>query len=80
MVNDVQFGDLPEYRGVREAPDIAHSSTEEFYGQYVHRRCFNVFLNGRQTPVSIEHNMRDGTVDLDVAGKPIKSWYVKSLA
>ena len=40
---------------------------------------FLVFLKGRRTPISIEHNMRSGLATLDVCGKPNKSWQAKKL-
>ena len=59
-------------------PDVAHSVTHEHFGGNTQRFDWLVFLSGRHTPVSIEHNMRSGLVVLDVCGKPEKSWNVKS--
>ena len=61
-------------------PDVAHSVTHEHFGGNSTRYDWLVFLKGRHTPVSIEHNMRSGQVVLDVCGKPEKSWSVKSFA
>ena len=57
-----------------QVPDVGHSIIETHNGANTQRVDFRVFLKGRRTPVSIEHNMRSGMVTLDVNGKPVKSW------
>ena len=73
-VDGVAFGALPEYKDVVEVPKIGHSVIEEHHSANTRRIDWPVFLNGKRTPVSVEHNMRSGFVTLDVCGKPQKSW------
>ena len=75
-LNEVDFDDLPEFIEKTEVPDIGHSVIKEHQGANTKRIDFLVFLKGRNTPVSIEFNMRSGLVTLDVCGKPQKSWQV----
>ena len=77
-LDDKKFIELPEFGEESIIPDVAHSVTQEHYGENTQRFDWLVFLKGQHTPVSIEHNMRSGHVVLDVCGKPEKSWIVKS--
>ena len=61
-------------------PEVGHSIAERHNGQKIHRVDFLVFLKGHRTPVSIEHDLRNGLVTLDVDGKPKESWHAKSFA
>ena len=70
---------MEEWKDVGEVPKVGHSTFEEMTAAHTHRLFFLVFLEGRQTPVVIEHNMRSGTATLEVRGKPEKTWQVKNL-
>ena len=50
---------------------------EEHHSANIRRIDWPVFLKGKRTPVSVEHNLRSGLVTLDVCGKPQKSWQVQ---
>ena len=75
-IDGTDFRNLPECKDVAEVPEIGHSVIDEHQGAYTRRIDWPVFLKGRRTPVSVEHNMRSGFVTLDVCGKPQKSWQV----
>ena len=70
-VNDVLFSALPEFKEEVKVPDVGHSVVEEFEGAHTHRIDFLIFLKGRSTPVSVQHNIRAGEVTLEVRGKRI---------
>ena len=79
-VDETAFDDLPEFKEKIEAPEVGHSVAERHIGPAIHRKDFPVFLAGRKNPISIEHNLRNREISLDVDGKPWKSWNAKSLA
>ena len=77
-VNGTPFDDLNEFKDVGEVPPVGHSTQENIYGANTQLIVFLVFLEGRRTPVSIEHNMRSGFVTIELRGKPEMSWQVKN--
>ena len=79
-LDDTNFYELDWFVEVTKVPDVGHSVTSEHFGANTLRFDWLVFLNGRHTPVSLEHNLRSGQVTLDVCGKPEKSWQAESLA
>ena len=77
-VDETTFDDLPEFKDKVDVPEVGHSNMDTHNGQITVRIDFLLFLKGRRTPISIEHNLRSSTVSLDVNGKPQKSWKAKS--
>ena len=78
QVDDIAFDELEEFKEVGDVPEVGHSSHEETQGASTFRIDFLAFLEGRRTPVAIEHNLRSGFVTLEVRGKLVKNWQVKS--
>ena len=79
-IDGVAFDDLPEFKEVGEVPEVGSSIIETHEGANTHRVDLLVFIKGRRNPVSIEHNLRSGSVTLDICGKPKESWQAKSFA
>ena len=77
-VNDVLFSALPEFKEEVKVPDVGHSIVEEFEGAHTHRIDFLIFLKGRRTPVSVQHDMRAGLLTLEVRGKRVKWWQARN--
>ena len=63
------FDELNAFKDVGEVPEVGHSSHEETQGANTFRIDFLAFLEGRRTPVAIEHNLRSGYVIVEVRGK-----------
>ena len=59
--------------------DVGHSDVEELNGANTRRIDFLVFLKGKRTPVSVQHEKRANTLTVEVRGKRIKLWQVKLL-
>ena len=80
LLDETSFNDLPEFKDKGELPEVGHSIIETHNGPNTMRVDFLLFLKGQRSPVSIEHNLRSGTVSLDVNGKPKKNWQAKTFA
>ena len=79
-VGETPFIDLPEFKEKVQVVDVGHSIKEEFDGTYTQRIDFLVFLKGKRTPVSVQHEKRAGLVFIEVRGKRIKLFQAKLLS
>ena len=65
---------MEEWKDSGEVPKVGHSTYEEITAANTRRFFFLVFLEGRQTPVVVEHNMRSGTAFVEARGKIQRTW------
>ena len=72
--------DLTEFKEDIQMVDVGHSDVGKFNGANTRRIDFLVFLKGKRTPVSIQHEKRANTLTVEVRGKRRKLWQVKQFS